>query len=134
MSYSFRLMVLGSLFIGLGCSDSKTNEDFIPPSGNARKALETALTSWQEGQPHGTIATSVNPKIEVLDSKWRSGQKLVSYEILKEDTETNGHRYFTVRLTLGKGSPQEVRYVVIGIDPLWVYREEDFQKLSGTGM
>ena len=39
-----------------------------------------------------------------------------------------------MKLTLAQGPPVEVKYMVIGIDPLWVYRDKDFAKLSGSGM
>jgi hypothetical protein len=116
-----------------GCSGSGRNEsDFIPSTNNARKALESALKSWQAGQPPGTVPGTASPTVQVTDSRWQAGQKLVGFEILNEDSSEQG-RFFRVRLDVGKGAPVEVRYVVIGIDPLLVYREEDYQKLSGTG-
>jgi hypothetical protein len=129
------LLALGAL-VGLvvlaGCV-GRRNEDFIPAAGNARKALEAALKSWQDGKPPGTLA-DVSPKVEVIDSRWKAGQQLSQFEILKEESNEQGHRLFTVRLTPPKGSAFEAKYVVFGLDPLWVYREEDFKKLSGTGM
>ena len=71
-----------------------------------------------------------------MDLAWKSGQQqLKAFEIVGEETAASGSapRYFKVRLTLAKGPPQEVRYVVVGIDPLWVYREKDFDSLSGIG-
>jgi hypothetical protein len=107
-------------------------EDFTPPPDKARKALEAALDHWQSGHPPGTVAGTSNPTVDVVDSRWQGGQRLKSYEILGEEAGTEP-RFFKVRLTPTKGPPQEVRYAVFGIDPLQVYREEDFQKLSGTG-
>ena len=125
-----RLLLAAALF-ALGCAKGGKDSDFTPAADNARKALEAALNHWQAGNPPGTIP-GTKPPVEVLDSKWKSGAKLTAYEILAEEAGA-GPRTFTVRLTLGKGT-EEARYIVSGIDPLWVYREEDYKKLSGAGM
>ena len=133
MLIQFRSLALpiGGLVMLLGCSKQGTRtEDFTPPADKARAALEAALNHWQNGKPPGTVP-GTKPTVEVVDSKWKGGQQLKSYEILSEEPGTEP-RFFKVRLTLAKGA-QEVRYAVLGIDPLWVYREEDFQLLSGAG-
>jgi hypothetical protein len=117
-----------------GCSKGTRVEDFTPPADNARKALEAALNHWQAGNPPGSVP-GTRPAVEVIDAKWKAGQKLTGFEVVKEEPPAGtGPRYFTVRLTPAKGPPEEVRYVVLGIDPLWVYREDDYKKLSGAGM
>ena len=125
-----------SMFVAVmaGCSKkgSKT-EDFVPPSDKARSALDSALANWKDGNPAGVVPGKSSPQIEMLDAGWQASRKLVSYEILKEDPAGQGPRFFTVRLTLAHGPPLEVRYVVIGIDPLLVTREEEYNKMSGTG-
>jgi hypothetical protein len=121
-----------ALLAPLGCSRQGTkSQDFTPPADKARQALEAALNHWQSGKPPGTVPET-SPTVEVVDSKWRGGQKLKSFEILAEESGTEP-RFFKVRLTLTQGQPIEVRYAVVGIDPLWVYREEDFNALSGAG-
>jgi hypothetical protein len=121
---------LGLLALCAGCNRNRSHSDFLPAEDKARKALETALTTWQNGGPVGKIVNGP-PAIEVIDSKWKAGQKLQSYQILQA-VPGDGPARFVVRLTL-KQPPgeQEVRYVVLGLDPLWVYREEDYKKLSG---
>jgi len=115
-----------------GCSRHGTKtQDFTPPADKARQALESALNHWQNGNPHGAVP-GTSPSVEVMDVKWRGGQKLKSYEILGEEPGTEP-RFFKVRLTPAQGPPVEVRYAVVGIDPLWVYREEDYKSLSGMG-
>jgi hypothetical protein len=65
--------------------------------------------------------------VHVVDSKWQAGQKLARYEIVKDEPGENGTTFYSVRLTLQSPAKEEVaRYVVVGRDPLWVYREEDF--------
>jgi len=116
----------------MGCArQGMKTEDFTPPSVKARSALESALNLWQSGQAPGTVP-GTSPSVEVVDSKWKGGQKLKSYEILGEEPGTET-RSFKVRLSLAQGPPQEVRYIVFGIEPLHVYREEDYKSLSGAG-
>jgi hypothetical protein len=68
-----------------------------------------------------------------VDRVWQSGGKLAAFEILKVEDKP-GPRWFSVKLTL-KDAPQaqEVRYAVLGLDPLWVYREEDYNRSCGMG-
>jgi hypothetical protein len=125
------LLIWGSLALA-GCSrEGRRVEDFTPPADKARQALEAALNHWKTGQPPGRVP-GTTPAVEVLDSKWKAGQKLKDYEIIGEEPGSEP-RFFKVRLTPSTGTAQEVRYAVIGIDPLWVYREEDYKALSGAG-
>ena len=39
---------------------------------------------------------------------------------------------FNVKLKTAKGE-QATKYYVLGIDPLWVYGETDYKKMTGTG-
>lgn len=122
----------GGLLVFAGCSKGGKVEDFTPPSDKAQQALVAALTHLQSGNAPGTVP-GTTPRVEFVDTKSTPGQ-IKGFEILGEDSPTAGSsapRFFKVRLTLAKGSPQEVRYVVVGIDPLWVYREEDYRSLSG---
>jgi hypothetical protein len=123
---------IAGLVLLTGCSRQGTrNQDFAPASDKAKKALEAALNHWQAGNPPGTVP-GTSPHVEVVDFKWKNGQKLTSFEILDEEPGSEP-RFFKVRLTPAQGPPQEVRYAVMGIDPLWVYREDDYKKLSGMG-
>jgi hypothetical protein len=113
------------LVLAAGCSGNGEGR-YVPSEQNARAALEAALNAWKGGQEKpGEIAGS-KPAVHMVDAGWESGQRLQSFEILKEEKTTAGDGKLTVRLTL-ESSPtaQEVRYVVRGVDPLWVYREED---------
>lgn len=125
----------GLILMGMaGCSKkgSKT-ADFVPPSEKARSALESALANWKDGNPAGLVPGKSSPQIEMLDAGWQASRKLVAFEIVKEDPVGQGPRFFTVRLTLADGTSLETRYVVMGIDPLLVTREEEYNKMSGAG-
>jgi hypothetical protein len=121
-------VVLLALWAGGGCG---RNKSYIPPAATAREALEAALTAWQNGEAMGKIDT-ISPPVQVVDtSYWFKGRKLAGYEILDEEARDDGNRGFSVRLQLEQ--PQDapvVRYVVVGRSPLWVYRQEDFERLG----
>ena len=80
-----------------GCS----NGTAAVPSGEvARKALEAALDSWREGGKPGELP-GTEPRVEIHDTPWASGQHLASYEILGEESGKVEKR-FAVRLSLAK--------------------------------
>jgi hypothetical protein len=113
-----------------GCGDSSTKHQ--PTASTARAALDSALTAWKSGEKPETLA-SKSPSVQAVDSHWRLGANLESYEILKEEPG-EGDQRFTVRLTeqspkaKAKPTPLEVTYVVLGHDPIWVYRDEDYTR------
>ncbi len=122
----------GPLLVALaaaGCSGHGPGK-FIPAEARARQALETALTAWKNGQDKPGNLRLDKVGVEVVDPAWSSGQKLSAFEIVSEDPG-EGPRYFTVKLTLAKGQ-RTLKYVVLGNDPLWVYTEAEFKKLSGS--
>lgn len=124
------LIMVGLFVCGAGCGASQDHGKFIPKEADARAALQAALDSWQQGQKPGTITVG-STTIEVVDAKWRAGQKLARYEIVTEEPG-DGPRWFSVKLSLQKPVAElVVRYVVVGNAPLWVYREEDYKKMTG---
>jgi hypothetical protein len=112
-----------------GCAGKSGDaERFIPKSGTARAALEAALNEWRDGQPPGAVA-GATPAVQVVDTHRRPEQRLEQFEILGEVGGDAG-RCFAVRITLSNPTEElKVRFVVIGISPLWVFREEDFTML-----
>lgn len=134
MNTLMRSVVVGGLLaFAVGCSKGGNVSDFTPAADNARASLDNALKHWQSGGVPGAIPGTA-PVVEVTDTKWQSGQKLKSYEILAEEPSSNtAARLFKVRLTPPTGAPIETTYAVLGIDPLLIYRDEDFKKLSGEG-
>jgi hypothetical protein len=139
-SFSRRLFVISLLvlvFAGSGTAlllsygRTPSDERFIPPEDEARAALETALTTWREGNGLGSLRLEIGPPaIQVIDSFRRSGQLLRSFEVLGR-TSTEGPHRFAVRLLLDRPREEKnVRYVIVGDDPLWVVREEDFEMME----
>ncbi|MSR59217.1 MAG: hypothetical protein EXS05_16500 [Planctomycetaceae bacterium] len=71
-----------------------------------------------------------SPAIGVVDHLQQVGRPLEAFEILGE-VPGQAARCFAVRLRLSEPELEvRERYVVIGIDPLWVYRQEDYDLIS----
>ena len=110
-----------------GCGRS-TEQRFAPSPDGARAALKAVLDEWQAGKSPGPITGQ--PLIQVADTQRRSGQLLRRYEILGE-LPTEKDRRFQVRLELDQPTAEEkAQYVVVGIDPLWVFRLEDYDMVT----
>ena len=119
------LFLLLVLLPAAGCGRAKPPE--APAAEAARQALTAALDAWKAGKPPGKVE-GTSPRVHAVDTDWQRGQALEGYEIVGDEPGA-GLRTFTVRLTLGGPTrPQEVRYVVLGLDPVNVLREEDFQR------
>jgi len=102
--------------------------DFKPDSKTAEEAVRRGLVAWQEGQPAGEVA-GTSPLIYVTDTGSKAGQVLESFQILGE---THGSAGRTIAVLLRLANPPEelrTRYIVVGIDPLWVFRQEDYELL-----
>lgn len=121
------LFVLAGL--AAGCKDEVKN--YTPSESNARAALETALTQWRDGQAKPAEFPLGKVKVKVADQNWEAGQKLQGFEIVGDDGATTGPRAFTVKLKTPKGE-QSTKYYVFGIDPLQIYSEPDYKKLTGS--
>jgi hypothetical protein len=115
----------------LGHGHAEPADRFIPAEDSARAALESALKAWQDGDSSGHLRLDVGPPVvQVTDSYRRAGQSLRNFDILGK-TSTEGPHHFAVRLFLDHPREEKtVRYVVVGVDPLWVMREDDFEMLA----
>lgn len=114
----------------VGCGRPAGNERFLPPEDKARRALEVALTAWRDGGQPGAIPGTAAPVVQFVDSQVKKDQRPRSFTILGA-TPGDGPRVFTVRL--GLVNPEQelrTRYVVFGLDPLWVMRHEDYEMLA----
>ena len=122
---------LATLALALGGCHGRTEgfERYVPAPGPARAAVAAVLDAWRDGHPQGE---GVGPRgdVHVVDSQRRPGQKLARYEILGE-VSADRARAFAVRLTLtGPDEEKVVRLLAVGLDPLWVFRQEDFEMIS----
>jgi hypothetical protein len=114
----------------VGCS-APTSEDYVPDEDAGKQALETALTAWQNGKPMGPIETPDAAVVQPQDSEWKSGKKLVGFSIGEERPTTDGPKQFAVQLTFQNAKPVDTVYFVVGRDPLWVFRDRDYQRATG---
>lgn len=113
-----------------GCGKKTDVKDYVPAEDRARLSLATALDAWKAGKAPDQIGAT-NPAINAQDIQWRDGKKLVAYEIVGPAPSEDQNRWFTVKLTLEGAQPVETTYVVVGIDPIYVFSAESYQKASG---
>jgi hypothetical protein len=121
------LLVCGFLTLATGCGSGPNTAAYIPSDAVARDALSTALEAWKNGKQPGRIE---NAAVEVVDHQWQAGMKLQKYESL-EEVPGEGPKRIRVRLTLDSRGTKEATYVIVGRNPLWVFRQEDYRKVEG---
>jgi hypothetical protein len=116
-----------------GC-DGSGHARYATEPADARAALEASLKAWSTGRAIDDV--QADPPVRVVDSVWRGGGKIQSFEILGEAADSDGAKRFTARLTSVAGKTEkieEVEYVVHGRDPIWVYRGEDYVRVLDMG-
>ncbi len=121
------IIVLASISFISGCGGNSPQQ-YETNSTIAKSTIEKALSAWKSGGRVETIAGK--PAINMFDARWQNGAKLESFEVLDE-VLGNEHRQYKVRIKL-ENEPSEVdEYLVVGIDPLLVFRDVDYRKTSG---
>lgn len=110
------------------CGCGRKNEDFIPAQDVAEAALEKVLESWRAGATAGEVA-GTKPVIFATDTSRKPEQTLRSYRILGETPGTAGRTYAVVLDLENPVEQLKTQYIVVGIDPLWVFRQEDYELL-----
>ena len=119
-----------SCLLVFGCGPRDRSSEFIPSVSVAESAVKAGMEAWKKGEPAGTVAGTKRPVIHVVDSERAIDQTLIGYEILGE-VPGNAPRCFAVRVQLSNPEKEvRLRYIVVGIDPLWVFRQEDYDRLS----
>ncbi len=118
------------LFGAPGCAERVNPDDpMLPDVLTAKKAIEATMVAWKAGRPTGNIEEG-SPRIQVADSFRVPGQMLERHEILGE-TKSEKSRDMTVKVIFSNpAETQIIRYRVIGIDPVLVIREEDYQLIA----
>ena len=114
-----------------GCRPAPSNAKYTPSEEGSRTALVAALDQWKSGEAVATIKG--NPSVQVVDTH-RQDQRLLAYDIISEESLNVGRRYHVkVRLD-NPSAEQTLQYVVVGIDPLLVFRQEDYDMLAHWDM
>jgi len=123
-----RTLTTSVLAIGLlGCNRGD-HQRYVPAAAPAREALTASLQSWAAGEETPRLKDG-QPAIQFADSL-RAGRTLESFEIIGELPVEQGRR-FEVQLILSDPPGQEkAQYIVLGIDPLWVIRLEDYDMIT----
>lgn len=123
------LVALFLLMTAMGCSRQDTHERYTPNSDAARRAVESAMQAWLDGRPAGPLE-GFEPSTTVVDTHRTPGQILEEFEVLGE-VPSQAYRCFAVRVSYSNPAGEErLRYCVIGIDPLWVFRLEDYDMIA----
>lgn len=126
-----RLIIANTLLLAvLGCSRTQQrNEDFVPRDEAARIALDASLRDWCLGHTTQAVADT-NPAVMVVDELRLKRRTLKQYKILGP---VPGDAPHCIAVQLSLGNPPEERrerYVVVGIDPLWVWRYDDYLMMT----
>jgi hypothetical protein len=119
------LIATGFMLVGSGCSRTQRGEDFVPREEAAQQAVGAYLRSWSNGSTSQSVPDT-NPPVLVSDELRRDGRVLKTFAILGP-VPADAPVCFAVQLSLDN-PPEErrERYVVVGIDPLWVWRYDDY--------
>lgn len=122
-------LMIAVLSVSSGCESG--NSQTTPRGVEARGAVERALTAWRDGKPYDQFGST--PPVRVVDSAWRGGETIESFEIVDEEGRDDGTMAFSVKLVSNKAKKDRtVKFVVQGQDPFWVYREEDYRRMLQT--
>lgn len=117
------------LAAGAACSRRSRTEDFVPTQDAARAALEAYLKAWARGDTAQAVPDASPPVMAVDDLRGR-GRTLKAYTILGP-VPADAPTCFAVQLTLGNPAAEvRERYVVVGLDPLWVWRYDDYLMIT----
>jgi hypothetical protein len=113
-----------------GCNKQATVESFTPKGDVAKDALTAGLTAWQNGRPKPGLIENTKPAVQIIDPAWEAGSKLKSFEI-GPAAAGDSPRKFPVKLFFeGAAAPEEITFYVVGKDPLWVMREQEYNRNS----
>jgi len=122
----FACLGIAILLLQAGCRERhEPKNPALPDSAEARRSLDAALIAWKAGAGTGLVP-GATPPTHRIDSHTPAEQKLRRYEILGEVAGEDG-RWFATRLFFdGADEPEPVRFVVLGENPRFVFRVEDF--------
>lgn len=132
-SRSNRCILVGCFFATLGevtgCNSlygPPPTPAYMPSWQEARASIEAILKTWRDA-PIPLPQSFDTAAVKFVDRRRKPQQRLIAFKILAESSVENA-RQFTVRLILeGEQTPQLVRYNILGRDPVWVFRLEDYE-------
>lgn len=125
----FAVWLLWGCSAGCGSSSGSGHERYVPAPETATSTIQAALEAWRRGEPVGEIR-GTKPPVFLVDSYRREGQTLERVEILGEVAGLTQRTYLVKLVFANPAVEEKVRFAVLGIDPLWVYRHEDLELLA----
>ena len=75
--------------------------------------------------------TANEVSVDLFDARRQAGQKLEDFKVVEEVTGGEHPAFKTTLRFAGKAADEETTYLVIGIDPLNVFRAEDYKRTTG---
>ena len=79
-------------------------------SGQARQALDRALSAWRDGKTAESLKT-MDPPLDAADHQWKSGLKLVKYEVQDDRAPSGPSQSFRVTLWLKDARSKDTKVV-----------------------
>jgi hypothetical protein len=123
-----------AVIIGSSCQVNAPEQRpaLLPDRSIAGQALERSLEEWRTSPQ--TDTTAPGRSVIFVDHERQPGQKLRDFAVLG-DSEVDNLRRFVARLSLAE--PDEsvlAAYYVFGMNPVWVYRAEEFDRMMNMDM
>ena len=122
-----RFLLLAGLVVA-GCG-GRSESEYVPTAMGAKDAVQKALEAWKGAKPYGTVSDA-KPQIQVFDARWQQGKTLESFTVGEPLAGENPPKV-PVIMKLNGESEETVHYLVVGIDPLNVFREADYTRATG---
>jgi len=102
---------------------------FVPSPAEAKQAVEASLSAWRGAPPTPSTSFDISG-VQFVEKSTTFDRRLASFQILGQ-TEVENARQITVRLQFeGEDAPDLVKYHVIGRNPIWVFRLDDYEKFA----
>lgn len=120
--------VLG-LSVGGCSSEDERSKTILPSLELGRQAIVATMESWAKGRPTGGVE-STSPRIQVMDTTRRPGQVATKYELVGETTGERALAYVVKVELANPAATETIRFLVLGIDPVLVWRQEDYDMMS----
>ncbi|HVJ82388.1 MAG TPA: hypothetical protein VNC50_15070, partial [Planctomycetia bacterium] len=106
----------------LGCGGADPAQRFVPADELARAAIHEALASWKDGRAPDKAGAD-GPPVKVADAAQKTLPRPTGFKIIGEVAGPRPRTY-AVRLQFAEAPTERtVKYLVVGVDPLWVFHE-----------
>jgi hypothetical protein len=111
-----------------GTATTAGGEQYVPEPHQAEAALRAVFEAWRQGTPPGMVPETT-PAVHVTDTYRKPDESLIDYRILGE-VPSERKRCYAVELRFAPERAERTRFLVVGIEPLWVFRLEDAENLA----